>query len=323
MPNMGVCRLCEGVAEDLQLSHIIPAFAFRWLRESSGNGFLRSSDQPNLRVQDGPQEYWLCEECEGRLNRSETAFGNRFFFPYLNGRSGGKFQYERWLLEFCTSLSWRALEYQLSNIDDSDQFSRADMARIESARNRWKAFLLGNAPHPGEFRQHLLPLDEVNATSVSNLPANINRYLMRAIDIDLCHTESGGTIFVFSKIARFAIIGFINGPPSGQWQGTKVNANRGTIEPRDYAVPKALLDYLCHKARCVTTAHEKISERQREKIDKAFLSNVDQLRGSDFFKAMEADVKMFGRKAFTGPSTNFESRPTDSPEPGLDSSEQL
>jgi hypothetical protein len=44
MPK-GRCRLCYAESE-LQLSHILPAFAIRWLRDSSGTGHVRRSDSP-------------------------------------------------------------------------------------------------------------------------------------------------------------------------------------------------------------------------------------------------------------------------------------
>ena len=57
MPK-GTCRLCDTESE-LQLSHILPAFAIRWLRESSGTGHVRGTAAPNLRVQDGEKRHLL------------------------------------------------------------------------------------------------------------------------------------------------------------------------------------------------------------------------------------------------------------------------
>ena len=106
MPK-GQCRLCDAES-DLHLSHIVPAFAYRWLRESSGNGHLRSGSSPNQRVQDGPKRYWLCTICEGMLSRSETSFATKLFFPYTDDEAT-LFIYGEWLLQFCVSVSWRVL----------------------------------------------------------------------------------------------------------------------------------------------------------------------------------------------------------------------
>ena len=289
----GICRLCNAIA-DLQLSHIIPAFIYRWLRDSSGNGHIRSSATPNRRIQDGPKEHWLCRECESRFNRVETVFATELFHPYLVA-SEQRFSYGPWLLQFCASVSWRVLEYYFSRSEGPD-WEDAALAKVKKADAAWRAFILGKAPHPGRYRQHLLPLDEVKSAT-GNLPPNMNRYLMRAIDIDLC--RGGETIFVYSKLGRFIILGFISEPYPNRWVGTKINANRGVVEPRKYTLPSPFGDFLMDKANSVTTAMSALSKIQREKIDTAFRRNIDKIVGSDFFKAMQADVNMFGQDAFT------------------------
>jgi len=60
---LGSCRLCQNT-EELQESHIIPAFAFRWLR-GPYEGYLRQTLEPNKRVQDGLKLPFLCKQCEG------------------------------------------------------------------------------------------------------------------------------------------------------------------------------------------------------------------------------------------------------------------
>ena len=110
------CRLCQ-TDSDLQLSHILPAFTYRWLRESSGNGHIRNTIEPNKRVQDGLKRYWLCASCEELFSRDETAFANQLFYPYLS-ESGKAFPYSSWLLRFCTSVSRR-----LPVILDPDQWT--------------------------------------------------------------------------------------------------------------------------------------------------------------------------------------------------------
>jgi hypothetical protein len=292
MPT-GICRLCKSEA-DLQLSHVVPGFVFRWLRDSSGNGYMRGADSPNLRVQDGPQKHWLCLECEARLGRSETAFATELFHPYL-AESGRRFRYGAWLLRFCVSVSWRNLLIQLEHLQEQD-FTEKERGWVTQAEMAWRQFLLDEAPHPGAFRQFLLPLDRIESNR-SDLPPNINRYLMRAIDIDLCH--GGQALFTYTKLGRFVILGFINEPNPSHWIGGRVGANEGTIEPRSYTLPAPFGTYLMGKAGRVREAMQGISDRQKAKIEQAFRANADQIVGSDFFNAMQADVKMFGSAAFT------------------------
>lgn len=291
MPR-GTCLLCDRDA-DLQLSHILPAFAYRWKRETSGNGHLRLGSQPNLRVQDGLKRYWMCADCEGRIGKSETLFSKHMFYPYTES-SGGRFWYSRWLMRFSTSLSWRVLRFYRDEIGLND-WSAESLALVDKAELVWREFLLEKREHPGICQQHMLPLDRIeNATA--DLAPNINRYLMRAIDMDIC--RGGESIFIYSKLGRFIFLGFINEPNITHWRGTKVHANEGLLEPRKYVLPSQFLDYINDKARKMAAVAGTISEKQQAKINTSFVANADKVAGSDLAEAMMADIAMFGDDAF-------------------------
>ena len=109
------CRLCQQ-DKTLRESHIIPAFVYRWIKETSATGYLRFIKNVNLRVQDGVKEKLLCDDCEEILNFFETKFSREIFYPYVNkelnkeGVAQGNiksFQYSDWLLKFIISLNWR------------------------------------------------------------------------------------------------------------------------------------------------------------------------------------------------------------------------
>lgn len=291
--TFGACRLCERDAE-LQLSHILPAFTYRWLRESSGNGHIRSSNEPNLRVQDGLKFYWLCSTCEQLFSKSETAFSGRLFHPYI--QDGGRiYPYTTWLLSFCVSVSWRVLRFYLDEGHLKNWDAEA-VAIVSEAEQTWRDFLLGKRAHPGQYQQHLLPLDMISETSADFAP-NINRYLMRAIHMDFC--RGSRSIFTYAKLGRFLIIGIVHEPTQGQWKGTKVHATHGYVEPKKYMVPRALADYWTEKAKNMRAALGSMSDRQHEKVEKTFRANIDKFIGSDAFIAMQADIDMFGNDAFT------------------------
>ena len=288
----GPCRLCERPSE-LKLSHVLPAFTYRWLRESSGNGFFRASDEPNKRIQDGLKFHWLCGDCEELFSRNETAFAGRLFHPYL-AASGKIFSYSSWLIHFCTSVSWRVLRFYRdeNHLQSWDPDARL---RVDKAEIVWRELLLGKRIHPGVFQQHLLPLDRISQTT-GDLEPNINRYLMRAIQLDICRGSQ--SIFTYAKLGRFIILGFIHEPNLGQWKGTKVHATDGYVEPRRFVLPRAFGDYLNEKASKMHLALASMSDRQSEKVEQEFRKNIDRYIGSDAFVAMQADVEMFGDKAF-------------------------
>jgi len=287
------CRLC-GEERPLLLSHILPAFVFRWKRESAGGSHLRSTAEPNLRVQDGVKRHWLCAECEERFSKDERAFANQVFYPFLENSSARR-SYGPWLLRFCASVSWRLLRLALEQDRFESEWTPEQVARCREAERVWREFLLGERTHPGDFRQHLLPLDIIASGNLDAEP-NINRYLTRAIQMDLCHGDT--SVFTFAKLGRFAIFGIIR-PDKQPWKGSAVQANEGWVGPRDYVLPRALWGYMNEKARQSAHAMRNVSKKQQAKIDEGFRKNIDSFAGSDAFRAMQADVEMFGDAAFT------------------------
>jgi hypothetical protein len=290
-----LCRLCNGEATP-QHSHILPAFVFRWMRESSAGGYLRLGMTPNRRVQDGLKRYWLCADCEELFSRAETDFANKVFYPYSNG-SSSRIIYGNWLLRFCVSVSWRVLQFYKEEASLNSLGPDA-ASRVTEAEATWKAFLLGQRPHPGSFRQHLLPFDAIESiTSGQALSPNLNRYLMRTTDFDILGSESAS--FVYSKLGRFVILGFIRQDRPNHWQGSRVHLRTGQIEPRKYTINRGLFDYINARARLVAELQSGISPRQAQKSDEARSANVEKYVGSDEFLAMLNDLRMFGDAAFT------------------------
>lgn len=287
------CRLC-GEERPLLLSHILPAFVFKWQRESAGGSHLRSTAEPNLRVQDGIKMHWLCAECEERFSKDERAFATRIFYPVL-ADSSKRYPYGPWLLRFCASVSWRLLRLALEK-NDFPGWDPADVEQCRRAELVWREFLLGKRPHPGDHRQHLLPLDIVESTNMDSAAPNINRYLTRMIQMDLCRGQH--SIFTFAKLGRFAIFGFVRPDAKQRWKGANVASNEGWVGPRDYELPSALWEFMNEKARAAKAAMAGVTEKQQAKIEESFAKNIDDYAGSDAFRAMQADVEMFGSDAF-------------------------
>lgn len=103
MKQKSTCHLC-GHSAILHRSHIVPAFIFRWLCESSATGHLRERGNIDLRIQDGMKERWLCTDCEQRLSKHEGKFAENLFYPIVEDRLQ-TLTYGPWLLDFCVSLS--------------------------------------------------------------------------------------------------------------------------------------------------------------------------------------------------------------------------
>ena len=289
----GKCHLCDKDS-DLRESHVIPGFVYKWLKETSGTGFLRFGLQPNERTQDGYKRFWLCDECEGRLNGWETKFANEIFHP-LNKGSTENIAYGPWLLKFCTSVSWRAMNFMLEEHDISHYPPHLQNSALK-AQEIWKEFLLGKREHPNRNEQHFLPLDAVASFTHQDMPPNINRYILRSVDIDaVC---GGKSAFVYSKLGRFIVLGFIEMSQPRHWVGTKVHAKHGVVGSSSYTLPAHFGEYLMDKARRASSVQRKLSEKQNKKIEESYRKDPDRAANSESFRAMSEDVRLFGSKAF-------------------------
>lgn len=293
MVESGPCRLCDEDS-DLQESHVLPAFVYRWLKETSATGFIRFGREPNRRVQDGYKEYWLCRKCEQRFNVWETQFANRIFYP-INENDGVKVKYGDWLLKFCVSVSWRTLLLMREN-NWLEDFTDEQRKSAEKALATWATLLLDEVPHPGRFEQHLIVAGAEESPTLPDLPANINRYLLRTVDLDVVRSTS--TTFVLSKMGRFFILGFIDVRYPRQWVGTKINANEGTINGAEYTVPRQFGEYLTEEAHKFAAVHAKISDAQRTKMDATMWRDLNRVARSGSMEAMKHDVRLAGKAAF-------------------------
>lgn len=279
------CGLCKSVGV-VRKSHIIPAFAVRWLKDTSATGHLRHLQSPDRRVQDGPKTPLLCDVCEQSFARHERTFANEVFHPF-NADPAVECRYEDWLLKFCTSVSWRILCMYW------DRAGGDGMPDLVAARDSWHAYLTNAAPHPGRFRQHIVPLLPVGGTNLS-LPKNINRYLLRALDGEL--VKSGeGIAMTFAKVGRFAIFGQISGPTS-PWGNLTVKRT-GVLSANPSGPPPWLFDFLCDRAREAQEARDSMSETEKDKIDVAFDREGERARQSQSVEAMLYDARLFGRAA--------------------------
>jgi hypothetical protein len=213
------------------------------MKQTSATGYLRFSQNPNLRSQDGLKYFMLCKDCEERFNIWETQFSKYVFYPLTQNADTAV--YADWMIRFCTSVSWRVLKWYLEN-NHMNHVQENLMPVVEQCESRWRQFMLGECVDLGRHQQHFLPLGTIESHTFTDMPSNINRYFLRAVDMDIISGEE--TALVYSKIGPFIILGFAEMPYPAQWIGTQVQLNRGTIEPRDYTLPSQFGEFLMQKA---------------------------------------------------------------------------
>jgi hypothetical protein len=188
------CKLCERETRVVQ-SHIIPAFAMRWLKDTSGTGRLRQAINPNVPRQDMTRVRLLCKDCEGRFSGWETNFAERIFLP---ARGGGAFafRYGEWLLRFAVSIAWRVAAVEIELLR-SVKPSLAD--KVGAALGIWRSYLLSERHDAGAYEHHIFILDYITgATGRTLIPPKTHFYLLRGVDATLVY--SSGIVYVYAKL---------------------------------------------------------------------------------------------------------------------------
>jgi hypothetical protein len=279
----GKCRLCgnDGI---LLYSHLIPRFAVKWLKKTSATGYLRSL-LSGKRHQETRREYLLCPSCERLLGRDEKRFSERIFVPYQQKpHLQTSFVYEEWFLRFLVGLHWRALVTM-------DAVPENVSAVFDAAEERWRKYLLGQAPDPGTTEFHVQFADVIDH-STFDLPKKINWYLARSFDASPMHTPSGEAL-TYVKLPRFIFLAFITprDPKDEDWNGTQVSA-QGVIHTKQNISTTRVGEFLLGRARAIDDAPPSLTARQKRKMLEQAQVDPRPFLESDSFQVHLADRRM-------------------------------
>lgn len=286
----GECKLCGAIGE-LKLSHVIPKFVGKWVKDSSATGYIRLNQNINKRAQDIAKDYWLCEACEQLFSGWEREFANKIFYPFVRGEADSA-NYGDWLAKFCASLSWRTLSYIRHMNPRSDQV--IDEREVEILQSL-ASFLLGKTKNLGIYEQHLYPLDPISSTN-ANAPENINRYFLRNMHMDVL--TGNGEIMVYTKLPKFIVLGLAGHSESKLMRASRVALSGGRVHPQSYHWPAGFGDYVFGKAKEVSELYRKISPGQQAIIEKSLAKNPERAATSGTIAAFKHDLDMFGKAVF-------------------------
>jgi hypothetical protein len=295
MKQRGICALCDKEAV-LQDSHIIPKFAIKWLKKTSGGMALRSGKNPNKPVQDGPKMKLLCIGCEQKLSALERKFALEIFHP-TNENLAHKTTHSDWYCKFCVSVSWRVLNAKMRE-DSFNNYSQVSKDKISLAYETWKNFLNGKVDGIGEFKQHVLVHEPIVSFEIDDPPPILNTFLQRTTGFALFSPgefSPGDEVLVtYAKIGRFMIFGLINSPQCHEWKGSEVDALGGEFEPVNCEYPQYIIDFYMNQAWEMLRVQESISDEQMIKSYHKFSKNPHRYLQSDAHKAEVRDFALFG-----------------------------
>jgi len=213
-------------------------------------------------------------------------------FPLVATEKTAPYRHGPWLSRFIASIAWRTVMLYSERSDPFDFFTPEQKALLPLALEHWRAFVSGEAETPGVHELHFIPMGILaDYQGDRKLPANINRYSLRAIEI---HVAGGATqAFAFVKMGPAVALGFIQPPAPGTWVGTRVALDEGQVGG-GMALPVQFLDYVIERAEKMHASQRGRSARQKERIRQAFMANLDRAAASETFRAVHADVERFG-----------------------------
>jgi len=299
---MGICALCLK-EERLVASHLIPAFAYRWLKETGATGFLRGATEVNHRVQDGKKYNLLCMQCEAILNNYETNFANIIFYPYVRrelsdaGIATGKigyFIYTDWLLRFVISIHWRIIVTH--NVSTDKHIPKKLVTCLNNMREPWRKFLLKESDHTGDCESHIIFLRNLAAgqgTLPSNINDNINFYLLRAVDGT--SILSSNKIGVYSKVGPIAFMTTIRPNKFVNAADTRIRM-KGKIKTGQIIKNQLIAKFVFITRPNEAFSKANYSEKQLNVIDNAYRANPEKVKKSMTIRAAEADLILKHKK---------------------------
>lgn len=160
------CKLCQR-DRPLRKSHIIPAFLWKPLKQEEGKFYALSSNanKSEFKVQDGPKEPMLCEDCEQQFGRYENYVRQVLYSKPDDGDFGFRIQnhaegvqidgldYGRFKL-FQLSILWRAhtskIEFygEVNLRSHAEKIRRMLVAEDPGLRTDYGCFMAGVMENP-------------------------------------------------------------------------------------------------------------------------------------------------------------------------------
>jgi len=298
---MGICALCLQSRELKEQSHLMPKFVGRWLKDTSATGRLRNAMDANVPRQDLPKKPFLCEECEDRFEKFETAFSKNVFRPYvyeeldaqgLKTYTLNSIEYEEWLLKFAMSVLWRHLAWE-QVIDEGMRPEQIGM--LATFQEDARKYLLELSSQPQGCETHVLFIQSIRSHS-DPLPEQVHEraetYLLRSVDPTV--VWNADALGVFVKLGVVGVYTSLLPLPMAEMKGTLVGI-RGRLSIRQEFGPFIsrflLIDRPAqtYKSYNVSVAQQQaIEERVRKDLNRSHSSmSLAADRGNEHIKMLK------------------------------------
>lgn len=283
------CALCHEIRE-LEESHIIPKFVFRYLRKTS-HGAVRNLDNPNKVVQDSEKHYLLCGDCEDLFSVYETKFANKIFYPYQKD-GVRKFSYDKDLFYFLTSVSWRSL--YLDIIDFVTNYNTIDIdseiiGYLTEKERDMREYLLGKSNHINSIENHIFFFDDIKEfyTDGSILKPHVTFH--RTESSYTIVDKSYKTYATITNMMGIIIFTIYRKNDVEVWENTEIINGDGIIEAKDQFINSVCSNELIDIMKRVENSSNDVSEKQQNKINSKILKDIEGFKKSKIFDDLVKD----------------------------------
>lgn len=277
---MKLCKYCKE-REAIENSHIIPSFVYKWLKDTSPTGFIRSTDKPNKRKQDGLKSPLLCIECEKEFSEIENSFKKEIFSKLANYRKPCPE-----LLRISESarkciyvIAWRVLADSYY-FPKEHQYTKEEFNKFLEFLDEIKELIEGKKSK--KFRTHLIPCTREVLTRLK-LPKIDWHYYERSVGAEPRIWDNWERFLIYIKIP-FTIISFEIVPnDSDAWSGTQIDDADSIVLTEITSCPDYLSGQIEHFHGAFLESRKEISEKEHEKI----LSDIENANSNcGAFKSM-------------------------------------
>ena len=287
----GECALCREKKE-LQLSHIIPKFVGRYLKQTS-IGNIRSQENPDKPVQDIEKHYLLCHDCEERFSAAERYFANTVFYPYHKDNQE-KIDYNEQLYYFITSLSWRSLYLDIVNfVKDGDVRIDVLEKMIESEKIM-REFLLKRRSDIGNIENHIFFFERIQEV---NAPADSIYHTGKPhVTIHRSLASYSGyydnTIYTISNLMGIIIVTLYEKDADEEWNGTEIFNKDSSVVAKNQVMKSRVCAEIEFWMKQSQESYEKMSESNKQKIADKMKKLGEDIKKYDIFQDFMDDYDL-------------------------------
>lgn len=287
--TLSECALCHDKSK-LELSHIIPKFVLRYLKETSV-GLLRSIENPNAVIQDGEKHYLLCGKCEDLFSIYEKKFADNIFHTYFKNNQR-RFEYDTWLHYFITSVSWRHLYLDLLDFVENHVVGIDALECLIASEQIMRDYLLNKRDNIGNIEHHIFFFEDIEAVADELKELEPHVSVHRSVGGYTAANEETKTYFTFTNMMGILLFTLYRKGKDEVWKNTQIFNGTGVIEAKNQYIASVCTQEIQEIMANSKHSQEQLSEKQQRKIVERLQKAADHIESYPIFDDFKKDREL-------------------------------